>query len=238
MAENSDALIGLLAELPLIQQPGDSYYYGTNTTVLGVLAERASGRSLKQLVEERVTNPLRIDGLQYGLPAGVKLLPRFSGKDGALREAHAGELNIFGPDVPDYEPDHKLYLGGEGMLATADGYADFLRMLLRRGTLNDHRFLEASTVEEIASPHTQLDSEYGFNGYNLWVNSGKVANGEPGEGGLWIGGGYEGTHFWIDPKRDFVGVIMSQIFWVPELGWGRDEAIRRAIYGQLQLTSD
>ena len=37
---------------------------------------------------------------------------------------------------------------------------------------------------------------------------------EKGEGdkGLWRGGGYEGTHFWIDPKRDFVGVIMSQMF--------------------------
>ena len=54
------------------------------------------------------------------------------------------------------------------------------------------------------------------------------------EGGLWIGGGYEGTHFWIDPEREFVGLIMSQIYSVPESGWGRDEAIREAIYLQLR----
>jgi CubicO group peptidase (beta-lactamase class C family) len=119
------------------------------------------------------------------------------------------------------------------MLATTDGYADFLRMLLSRGELNGHRFLEESTIEEITSPHTQLDNDYGYNGYNLWVNNGKLADGSQGVGGLWIGGGYEGTYFWIDPEREFVGLIMSQIFWVPESGRGSNEVIREAIYAQL-----
>ncbi len=232
-AKDSQAFVEALAALPLAQQPGSDYFYGTNTTVLGIVAERAAGKSLKQLVRERVTDPLQIEGLQYGLPDGVKLLPRTSGKDGTLRKARPGELDIFGEDVPEYDAANELYLGGEGMLATTDGYADFLRMLLRRGELNGHRLLEDATITEITSPHTQLDSEYGYNGYNLWVNNGKRANGNQGVGGLWIGGGYEGTHFWIDPKREFVGLIMSQISWAPESGWGRDETIREAIYAQL-----
>jgi len=232
-AENSQAFVEALAQLPLVQQPGSSYFYGTNTTVLGIVAERATGKSLKQLVEERVTGPLQIDDLQYGLPPGVELLPRISGRDGTLREAQPGELDIFGPDVPGYDPDHELYLGGEGMLATTDGYADFLRMLLNRGELNGHRFLEEATIEEITAPHTQLDNDYGYNGYNLWVNSGRLGDGSQGVGGLWIGGGYEGTHFWIDPEREFVGLIMSQIFAAPESGWGRDDKLREAIYAQL-----
>ena len=48
-----------------------------------------------------------------------------------------------------YRLQHELYLGGEGMLATADGYADFARMLLRRGELNGYRFLDESTVAEM-----------------------------------------------------------------------------------------
>ena len=235
MAENSRALVDLMAELPLIQQPGTNDFYGTNTTVLGIVAERASGKSLKALVEERVTGPLRIEGLQYGLPEGESLLPRISGKDGELRVAHRGELDIFGPDVPDYDPGRELYLGGEGMLGTADGYADFLRMLLSRGELNGRRFLEVTTVEDITSPHTQLDSPYGYNGYNLWVNNGKRPDGDQGEGGLWIGGGYEGTHFWIDPQREFVAVVMTQMFWTPESGWNRDEVFREAVYEQLRV---
>ena len=232
-AENSEELIRRMATLPLIQHPGTTYFYGTNTTVLGLVAERATGKSLKQLVEERVTGPLGIEGLQYGLPAGASIMPRFSGRDTILREAHPGELDIFGEDLPRYDPEYQLYLGGEGMVATADGYADFLRMLLQGGELNGARMLEESTVRDIHSPHTQVDNPYGYNGYNLWVSSDSMRAQGTGDAGLWIGGGYEGTHFWVDPEREFVGVIMSQMFWVQPGGYGRDDAIRGEIYRQL-----
>ncbi len=231
-AADSDDFIARLADLPLVQHPGTTYYYGTNTTILGMAVERATGKNLKQLVEERLTGPLGIAGLQYGLPDGASLLPRISGQDGSLREAHPGELDIFGPDVPGHDPARALYLGGEGMLATADGYADFLRMLLNHGTLNGTRFLETATVEEIYAPHTQLDNPEGHNGFNLWVTGEPTRAREQGEEGLWVGGGYEGTHFWVDPKREFVGIIMSQIYWINESGWGRDEAFRGELYRQ------
>lgn len=231
-AADSDEFIARLADLPLIQHPGTTYYYGTNTTILGMVAERATGLSLKQLVEERLTGPLGIEGLQYDLPPDAELPPRISGQGGSLRPAYPGELDIFGPDVPDYDPEHELYLGGEGMVATADGYADFLRMLLNHGTLNGTRFLETATVEDIYAPHTQLDNPEGHNGFNLWVTGEPTRTREQGEEGLWVGGGYEGTHFWVDPKREFVGIIMSQIFWINEGGYGRDEAFRGELYRQ------
>ncbi|MCY4182373.1 MAG: serine hydrolase [Gammaproteobacteria bacterium] len=233
VAADSADFIARLASLPLIQHPGTTYYYGINTTILGMAAERATGKSLKQLVEERLTGPLGIEGLQYGLPPGVELIPRISGQGGTLRMAYPGELDIFGPDVPGYDPAHPLYLGGEGMLATADGYADFLRMLLNHGTLNGIRLLETATVENIYAPHTLLDNPEGHNGFNLWVTGAPTRERGHGEEGLWVGGGYEGTHFWVDPKREFVGIIMSQIFWINEDGYGRDEAFRGELYRQL-----
>ena len=232
VAADTQDFIDRLAGLPLVQQPGARYHYGTNTTVLGMVAERAADKSLRQLVEERLTGPLGIQGLRYGLPAGIELLPRVSGRDGTLRIANPGELDIFGADIPGYDPEHPLYLGGEGMLATADGYADFLRMLLNHGTLNGRRFLETATVEDIYAPHTQLDNPEGHNGMNLWVPGEPMRERGEGEAGLWIGGGYEGTHFWVDPKREFVGVIMSQLYAVPEGGGGRDGAIRAELYRQ------
>lgn len=237
VARDSNDLIRRLAALPLVQQPGAGYHYGTSTTVLGLVAERATGKSLKALVEERVTGPLGIDGLQYGLPPGVDLLPRFSGRNGALRLARDGELDIFGGEVPDYDPEHGLYLGGEGMLGTADGYADFLRMLLNRGELDGHRLLEEATIADLTSPHTQTDNPYGHNGYNLWVSSGKLNIDATGRPGLWQGGGYESTHFWIDPENELVGVVMSQMFAPPESGAHRDEHIRTAIYAQIDAAS-
>ena len=199
-AKNSEDLINRMAQLPLVQHSGTQYFYGTNTTVVGLIAERATGMSLKQLVRDRVTKPMQIMGLQYGLPNGEKLIPKFTGRDSILRKANRGELDIFGPDVPDYEIEHQLYLGGEGMIGTADGYADFIRMLLRRGELNGYRFLEKETVEEIYAPQTQLNNPYGHDGYNLWVSGDSMRIKEHGEAGLWIGGGYECTHFWADPK--------------------------------------
>lgn len=230
-AKNSQELINSLSEMPLIQHPGTQYFYGTNTTVLGLVAERATGKSLNQLVKERITDPLQIEGLQYNLPEGARLPPRISGRDTVLRRAHPGELDIFGPDVPDYDADHELYLGGEGILATADGYADFLRMLLNGGELNGYRFLDESTVEDIHSPHTlTTDNPNSYNGYNLWVS--KDSSLLDGEAGVerWMGGGYEGTNFWIDPQREFVGVMMTQMYWVQPGGYDKDNDFRKAIY--------
>ncbi len=232
-ASDTQAAIDSLRSLPLVHQPGERDFYGINTTVLGFVAERASGKSLSTLVSERITEPLGIDGLQYELPDGVTLLPRFSGADGELRVATDEELDIFGDQLPDYDPDRPLYLGGEGMLATTDAYADFLRMFMNRGTLNGHRVLDEASVVEMTSPHTQLDNEWGYNGYNVWVNSGKLYDGSTGIGGLWTGGGYEGTHFWIDTERELVGIIVTQIFSPPPSGRGRDDRIREAFYAQL-----
>ena len=231
-AKNSQDLINKLAKLPLCQHSGSSYYYGTNTTVLGLVCERATGKTLAQLVKERITDPMKIKGLAYDLPQGATMLPRFSGKDSILRIAEEGELDIFGQNVPDYRPEHPLYLGGEGMIATANGYADFLRMLLNKGKLNGYRFLEESTVKDLTSPHTQKDNSYGYNGYNLWVSSEIYLEKGYGEEGLWMGGGYEGTHFWIDTKRGLVGTIMTQMFWVFDgaYGYSKDNRIRGAIY--------
>lgn len=231
-ARNSEELIDKLSQLPLIQHPGTGYFYGTNTTVLGLVAERATGTSLKELIETHITGPLNITGLQYGLPEQASLPPRISGKDSLLRPAQPGELDIFGPKVPDYELDHPLYLGGEGMVATAKGYAKFIRMLLNRGELNGYRLLEPETVSDMHAPHTLLDNPYGYNGYNLWVSGDTLREQGVGEAGLWIGGGYEGTHFWVDPKREFVGVIMTQMSFIPPGKAPRDDAFRRALYQQ------
>ena len=231
-ASNSDDLINRLATVPLLLHPGSKYYYGTNTTVLGMVAERATGLSLKNLVEIKLFYRLNIQGLKYNLSKGETLLPYLTGIDSMLRIARKGELDIFGPDLPFYRPDNQLYLGGEGMVATADGYADFLRIFLHNGKLNDKRFLDKNTIDEIVSPHTQINSPWGYNGYNLWVTGDTLRKRGWGEEGLWQGGGYEGTQFWIDSKREFVGVIMTQIHHTPNGGWDMYNDFRGALYQQ------
>lgn len=232
-AKSSEDLILRLSRLPLIQQPGEDYFYGTGTTVLGLVAERATGKPLAALVEERLTRPADIEGLQYGLPEGVALLPRVTGDGGTLRVFSGEELDLLEAGVSMYSREYPLNLGGEGMVATADGYADFLRLFLAGGELNGHRFLQEATIRDMTSPHTLTDNPAGYNGYNLWVNNGRLPDGRQGQGGLWIGGGYEGTQFWIDPDRGFVGVVMTQVEAPPPAANGFIEAFREAVYDRL-----
>jgi len=229
----NEEVIQKLATLPLIVRPGGMDFYGLNTTVLGFVAERATGKTLNQLLEERIKIPLKIKGLRYKKTPQINLFPVYSAMESDLRLANEGELDIMGKQTINYNPDNESFFGGEGMLGTANGYADFLRMLLNHGELNGHRFLEKSTVQEIYAPHTQLDNEWGYNGYNLWVSSKKELEMGTGDEGLWSGGGYEQTHFWVDPKRDFVAVIMTQMFAVPPQGYDRNQKIRGEIYKQL-----
>ena len=232
-AVNSDDLIDRFSKLPLIQKPGESHFYGTNTTILGLVAERATGKTLNELIKSRMTTPLKINGLKYNLNKGESLLPRFSGKNDSLRLANDGDFDIFGPDFPSNSPDNNIFLGGEGMIATADGYCDFLRMLTNHGSLNQEQFLSPQTVKEITSPHTQLENKWGYNGYNIWVTSDTLRKLEVGDSGLWQGGGYEGTEFWIDSKRGFVGVKMSQLHPIPNNGHEFYNEFRGEVYRQI-----
>ncbi|SVA24145.1 uncharacterized protein METZ01_LOCUS76999 [marine metagenome] len=232
-AMNSDDLINRFAKLPLIQRPGDSHFYGTNTTILGLVSERATGKDLNELIQSRMTGPLRITGLKYNLEPDEKLLPRFSGKDDILRFANDGDFDIFGPDFPSNRPENKIFLGGEGMIASSDGYCDFLRMLMNYGELNHKQFLKPETVEEITSPQTQLDNDWGYNGYNLWVTSDTLRKLGYGDRELWQGGGYEGTEFWIDSRRGFVGVKMSQLHPIPKSGHEFYNEFRGEVYRQI-----
>jgi len=233
---DSENLIKTLSTMPLIQHPGERYHYGLNTTVLGLVAERATGKTLGQLVKERITKPCNIPDFQYKLPKNKKLISPVTGRDGYLRLANPGELDIMGRNVPKYDPRQPLFLGGEGMLATADSYADFLRLLLNNGKLNHHRFLNKETLEKMFS-NIDTKDEHGIStGFGLFITGEILKKYGKGDSGLLQGGGYESTSFWIDPKRKFVGLLMTQANQSPDkagLGSGVYDKFRGALYRSL-----
>ncbi len=231
LAKSTDDWLARLSTLPLIQQPGDDYYYGLNTSVLGFLLERASGKTLQTLLEQRITNPYNIEGLSFRLPKNVELPPRTSGRDGTLRLARDRELDIFGGEQPPYGPDTTLFLGGEGLVATAPGFAKFLRVVFFPKQNNLRPLLDPDSVTAMTS--TQINkNEWGAMGYTVWISSGLRADGSFSRAGLWTGGGYEGTRYWIDPEQQQVGVIMTQVFMPPTEGVAIDERIRDILENQ------
>ncbi|NRA29432.1 MAG: serine hydrolase [Parvularculaceae bacterium] len=211
-ATSTDDLVARIAQLPLHPTGVGANNYGIGTTVLALVAERAAGKPFDEVVEERITGPLGIDSsLSYYLPDGAETYDRVVGTDGELRLAGDNDLMIFGGPVPEYGLDNNIFLGGEGMVSTTRGYAKFLRAMGSHGELDGVRILDEATVRDWYSPKTQLDNPYGHNGYNIWVTSGKFDGLPDQKPGLLVGGGYEGTAFWIDIEGGYVGLIMSQV---------------------------
>ena len=202
--ENGDQLIDILSTLPLIQQPGEGYKYGMNTSVLGLLLERVTGKSLSNIFVDRVKKSYNLKGLDYTKPEGVNLLPTFTGRDGILRKAFDGELDIFGGEVPEYSKNNHLFLGGEGMLGTADGYIDFMRLLFFK---DGNIFLEEETVQKMSSKPDVEENDYGYNtGFGMYLTSKTHAF----EKHILRVGGYEKTQCWVDRKNNLIGTLFSQ----------------------------
>ena len=226
LAKSSEEWMQGISTLPLIQSPDEGYYYGLNTTVLGFLMERATGKSLQMLLEERVLNPYDIEGLSFILPESVVLPPRVSGIDGELRLATPMELDIFGGHQPPYGSDTTLFLGGEGLVATAPGFAKFLRVVFFSGANGVEPLLEDASITAMTSPQSNADSGWGAMGYALWLSNGRRPDDTYGRADIWTGGGYEGTRYWIDPTEGRVGVIMTQVFMPPASGVSIEDKLR------------
>lgn len=233
-AASSNELISRIATLSLHPDGVGQHQYGIGTTILGLVAERVTGLGFDEIVEARLTGPLGIaETLTYTLPKEVATYPRVTGMDGVLRLANDGELDIFGGPVPEYGPDTQIFLGGEGMVGTTRAYAKFLRLMGNLGQLDGVRVLEEATVRDWYAPKTQLDSPYGKNGFNIWVTSGKFDGLPNQKPGLLVGGGYEGTAFWIDIDAGYVGLIMSQVHAAPTGGVDEVSRIRGLIYAHV-----
>ena len=205
--ENADSLINRLSELPLIQHSGEMYKYGLNTTVLGLVLERATGSSLNDLVIKKITRPYKIKGLKYSIPEGVSLIPCHTGRDGYLRHSLAGELDIFGKSVPEYSADKNLFLGGEGMLGTARGYIDFMRLLFFKSSILDKEFLTDESINQMTSKPKGKRNDDGYQtGYAFYLTS----KTNPYEKNILRVGGYEGTTCWVDREHKLIGTLFTQ----------------------------
>ena len=230
-ASSSDELITRISALSLHPTGVGEHQYGIGTTILGLVAERATGEPFDALVEAHITAPLGIaDTLTYRLPANEPTYPRVTGKTGQLALAAENDLDIFGGPVPQYESGTNVFFGGEGMVGTTRAYATFLRMMGNHGELDGTLILEPETVRDWYAPKTQLNNPYGKNGFNIWVTSGKFDNLPDQKPGLLVGGGYEGTAFWIDIDAGLVGLIMSQVHSPATQGVDEVSKIRGLLY--------
>jgi CubicO group peptidase (beta-lactamase class C family) len=204
-----------MAALPFDAQPGEKFVYGYNTDILGVVVERASGRSLDEYLRTRLFEPLKMHDTHFYLPPAKA--DRFAtvysaGSDGKLERAPTpGTMVSQGAYV---EGPRKSFSGGAGILSTAGDYARFLEMMLNGGELDGARILSRKTIELMTVDHLGSRVEFqdgqGF-GLGFSVVKDLGLRGQPGSVGEYGWGGAYHSVYWVDPQEQLVVVYFTQL---------------------------
>ena len=121
-----------LAKLPLIDQPGASWFYSHSTDVIGRVVEIVSGQPLSAFLDERIFRPLGMRDTAFCVPGPdrERMAQPFD------RDPETGkpvEL-IDGKTAPRFES------GGGGLFSTMDDYARFATHALSRRIARRHPF--------------------------------------------------------------------------------------------------
>lgn len=207
--------MALLAQQPLLFEPGSAFTYGLSTDVLGYLIEVVSGKTLAQFIADEITGPLKMRDTAFYLSAeqADRLVTIYTEvPDKGLVAAKETELPITvgSADFP-VEGAHSYYSGGAGLSSTAYDYARFIQMLLNNGELEGVRVLSRKSVELMHTPRIDWDgdgvADFGL-GFQVLGDIGK--EGELGSRGIFSWGGAFYTSYWIDPVENLVAVFMSQ----------------------------
>jgi CubicO group peptidase (beta-lactamase class C family) len=205
-----------LGNLPLAHQPGDRWLYHMGCEILGVLIARVSGQSLGSFLRERIFEPLGMKDTGFFVPeAKLDRLPTcygtdlFTGQLVVLDEARGGQV----ARAPIFEA------GAGGLVSTIDDMAAFGQMMLNKGTYGRERILSRPSIELMTMEHLTLEqkatSPFFANFWNdhSWGLGMGVITGRsdlsdvPGRFG-WDGA--FGTSWWVDPKEEMVGILMTQ----------------------------
>ncbi len=197
-----------LASVPLAFQPGSRWTYspGAGFDTLGRIVEAASGQPLDQFLRQRLFGPLGMkDTFFYGPTDRQPRVP-------TMYQRAPGGMTIV--ENPDRQRSATYFSGGGGLLGTAEDYVQFAQMLLNGGQLNGTRLLGPKTVELMRSVHVPdtlagRPAGRGF-GLSVQVVDNPVAAGHSVSAGSYGWDGAFGTHFWIDPKEQLVGILMVQ----------------------------
>jgi CubicO group peptidase (beta-lactamase class C family) len=236
----ADEFMRRLGSIPLAHQPGEVWMYNTGSDVLGILVERAAGRSLGEVMRERIFEPLGMRDAGFSVPADrisrlpVAYVPDPSG--GLKVEDGAGADSKFSRPPA-------LESGAGGLVATVDDFLLFAQMLLDGGAGRAGRILARSTVEAMTadqlpadvkarSPWTPGWFETHSWGFGVGVVTGRTDSAsKPGAYG-WSGG--YGTDWWNEPAEDMVAILMTQVGMTSPEGPGFYRDFRTLAYSALE----
>lgn len=233
-----------LSTCPLTNQPGETWQYGLSTDVLGRVVEVASGKSLDKYFAERIFGPLGMRDTHFVLPADKRdrLATLYRPGPGQTLEAvgegpqQAGGVTYSATVATD---SPRYFSGGAGLVSTAADYARFLSRLLGRGEPGGVRLLKPETVADMTRNQIgELSILYAIHGDKFGYGFG-VHTDQSQRNGASIGsyswGGIFHTYFWVDPKREVIGIVLAQLYPFDQSALWSD--FQKRVYESLDATA-
>ena len=190
-------------------QPGSRWTYspGAGFETLGRVIEIASGTKLDQFFRTRIFDPLGMKDITFW-PTDAQM-PR-------VATVYArGASGLTKSVMPNDTMSRNVYFRGSGGLySTAEDYIPLGMMLANGGELNGKRLLSRKTVEMMSAAHVKdtLPGRPAGEGYGLSVRvvTDHAVRGTMLSDGTFGWTGAQGTHFFVDPREELVGVLMVQ----------------------------
>jgi CubicO group peptidase (beta-lactamase class C family) len=219
-------MIDTLADLPLVFHPGTGWEYSVATDVIARLVEIVSGQRFDAFIQSRILDPLGMVDTGFVVPEAKR--PRLA--------AYYAGADLEDPLKPgltraDDAPYPQAYLrqfprlsGGGGLVSTLPDMVALLRSLLAGGPtllkpetialmminqLPDGTWIRFPRLGEIPG------KAFGLAGALTVAPSSLDPKESTGE---FQWGGIAGTHWWISPRMNIAGLLMTQrqmAFWHP-----------------------
>ena len=214
-----------LVNIPLQFEPGSAFLYSNlNSDLLGYLIEVVSQQTLAEFFEARIFYPLEMKDTSFFVRE--EKLDR-------LTTVYTPKNNGLKPLLNNPYVFKETYLsGGGGLYSTINDYSRFLQMLLNQGQLISKdsqtviQVAEAETVEEFLSIRPEDLEINPFFQQLLGGASYRFTNGMALKSGTsetlasigaftWFG--FYSTYYFVDPKKELIGILMTQIPFAPFL---------------------
>jgi CubicO group peptidase (beta-lactamase class C family) len=209
-------------------QPGTRWAYspGAGFETLGRVLEIVSGMPLDEFVATRIFAPLGMRDITFW-PSDAQW-PRVAT---VYRREDSGLVKQTLPN--DTFSRNVYFRGSGGLYSTGESYVPFGMMLANGGELGGVRLLSRKSVEMLGAVHVPdtLPGRPAGEGYGLSV---RVVTDHAARGTLLSDGSYgwsgaQGTHFFVDPKEQLVGVLMIQTPNVTEIRADFENLVAQAI---------
>jgi len=215
---NAD-MIKILADLPLLFQPGSRWHYSLSVDIQGYLVEKLSGMPLDAFFEKRIFTPLGMTDTGFYVPAekADRLITLYTyNKQGQLVSVpNDSPMRLTTDDTK--KPS--WLSGGGGLFATIDDYMKFANMVSAGGkglvSPTSIDLMRRNHVSNAALKAGGLAAKGQGFGLNFAVITDATKSGTVAYEGSYNWGGAASTIFWIDPTHDLVVIGMTSVLGGP-----------------------